>query len=178
MKGLAMRRLLLTTLVGSFAVLFNAVPGNRAMACWCNRVYTSYYVDPCVSCTTVPACSTTMCCPTSGCAATSCYTTAQHCYMEPQVTYRVVTRLEPQTFYVRRSYYDPFSCCDRSYYVPATQFVSHSYQVPVTTYVQRCYVESTNACPVSPNSSGSDSDSSGGESRPSDRNVPGPLKRP
>jgi hypothetical protein len=150
-----MRRAFLTVVVTVFAVLSVAAPANQAMACWCNRVYTSYYYDPCVSCPapTVTTCAAPAC--VSTCAApacltpTSCYTSSeQRCYLEPQVSYRIVTRLEPQTFYVRRAYYDPFSCCSRSYYYPATQYVERSYQVPVTSYVQRCYLEPQTVCPT------------------------------
>jgi hypothetical protein len=141
-----MRRVFLTVLVAGFAVLGAVAPANQAMAGWCNRVYTSYYFDPCVSCP-IPTVAT---CAAPACVTpTTCYTTSeQRCYLEPQVSYRFVTRLEPQTYYVRRAYYDPWSCCSRSYYVPATTYVERSYQVPVTSYVQRCYVEPQTVCPT------------------------------
>src|SRR5262245_54157073 len=79
-------------------------PANQAHACWNRRAYTSYYIDPCVSCVTpsVQSCATNggcSTCPLSGCA-TPC---EPRCYLEAQVGYRVVTQLEPQTAYVRRS---------------------------------------------------------------------------
>src|SRR5262245_59891038 len=133
--------------IPTFAILA-AVTGlffgpQQASACWCSRVYTSYYVDPCVTCSsTATQCSIPQ---------TNCYTSCeQRCYLEPLVACGVVTRLEPQTFYVRRSYYDPISCCQRSYYTPATQLVERAYQIPVTTYVQRCYSEASNGSTSQP----------------------------
>jgi hypothetical protein len=159
--------------VGTFAALCVFAPASNAMACWCNRVYTSYYVDPCVSCP-APA--------VSSCPTTSCYTTStQRCYLEPQVSYRYVTQLEPRTYYVRRAYYDPYTCCNRSYYTPATQYVARSYQIPTTSYVQRCCWEPQSACPTSTSQPASNGDSNGTRSttpQPATRNEDGSLERP
>ena len=113
--------------------------GSEAAACLCNRVYTSYYVDCCATCPSSPVQS---CVPQTTCATT----TVQRCYWVPENTYRTMTRLEPRAVYVRRSYYDPLTCCYRSYYAPSTQFVQVSYQVPVTSYVQRWVEEPQTVC--------------------------------
>jgi hypothetical protein len=162
-----MRALFLTlaAIVGS-----GAFTSQQAAACWCNRLYTSYYVDPCVTCPTAsqPACSIPQ---------ANCYTACeQRCYLEPQIGYQVVTRLEPQTFFVRRSYYDPISCCQRSYYWPATQLVERAYQVPVTSYVQRCYTDPGSTSQPARNGSQGESES-GVQSESGDRGESG-LDRP
>jgi hypothetical protein len=66
--------------------------------------------------------------------------------LEAQTSYVTQTVLEPTVGYVRRSYYDPLSCCYRSYLQPTTQYVQRAYQVPVTNHVQRCSVEPVTTC--------------------------------
>src|SRR5262245_62629097 len=93
------------TILTAVAGLCIVLP-SRASACWCSRVYTSYYQDPCVTCST-SSCPTTACSTaltSCGTSQSGCYASCeQRCYLEPQVACRVVPRLEPQTFYVRRS---------------------------------------------------------------------------
>lgn len=180
---LGLRHLSVTAIAAACAF----ASANQAHACWNRRVYTSYYVDPCVSCVTpsVQSCATGGSCST--CPISSCATACEpRCYLESQVGYRVVTRLEPQTAYIRRSYYDPYRCCDRSYLIPTTQFVQRSYQIPVTTYVQRCCSEPV--CPASyespaakRQSNGSDEGSQSGEGKGLERPIfrePAPAPAP
>jgi hypothetical protein len=174
-----MKSLLNITVLTAVTGLCIVLP-NQASACWCGRVYTSYYQDPCVSCPTV-ACPTAACATASvSCGTSDCYVPcAQRCYLEPQVASRLVTRLEPQTFYVRRSYYDPIGCCERSYYLPAVQLVERAYEVPVVSYVQRCYGEPSNGSSSQPVRNGyrTDRDQESPAPQPSERGGPG-LDRP
>jgi hypothetical protein len=54
--------------------------------------------------------------------------------------------MSPQTSFVRRSHYDPATCCNRTYLEPVTQYVERSYQVPITTHVKRCSTEPVRTC--------------------------------
>src|SRR5262245_21349966 len=166
-------RTLLSIAIQAAIIGLAVLPTNQASACWCNRVYTRYYVDPCVSCSGTPQYSTLQ----SSCQA-SCYTAcAQSCYVEPQVGYRIMTRLEPQMFYVRRSSYDPLSCSERSYYYPATQLIEREYQVPVTTYVSCCYTEPSSCSTFEPARNGNQSDEDTPAPKPAERINP-ELDRP
>ena len=118
---------------------------GEAQAYWCSPAYTSCcYYDPCVSCTPVVTQSCYV--PQTTCTTVFATTSVQRCYLEPRTAYRTVTRLEPQYTYVRRSYYDPFSCCYRSYLVPTTHYVRRAYSVPFTSYVQRCSLQPVTYC--------------------------------
>jgi hypothetical protein len=126
----------------AFAVF---APAQVSEANWCRRVFTRSYYDPCVSCPTVvrsysvPVVAT---CPTTSCATTS----VERCYYEPITNYEMRTLMQPQTSFVRRSYYDPVTCCNRTYLEPVTQYVERSYQVPITTHVKRCSTEPVTTC--------------------------------
>lgn len=122
------------------------VPARVSEACWCSRVFTRSYCDPCVSCAPATRC----CAPVAACPTTSCSTAnVERCYYEPQTTYETRTLMTRQTSYVRRSYYDPWTCCNRSYLEPVSQWVERSYQVPVTSYVKRCSTEPVTTCMTS-----------------------------
>ena len=119
---------------------------RESEACWCSRVFTRSYCDPCVSCAPVTRC----CAPVAVCPTTSCSTAnVERCYYEPQTTYETRTLMTRQTSYVRRSYYDPWTCCNRSYLEPVSQWVERSYQVPITSYVKRCSTEPVTTCTTS-----------------------------
>jgi len=133
--------------VGAAAAVL--VPARVADACWCSRAYTRSYFSPCVTCPTVsrsyyvPVVAR---CPTTSCGTTCTTTNVERCYYEAQTVYTIRTVLQPTTAYVRRSYYDPVTCCYRSYLTPTTQFVERSYQLPMTTWTQRCSTEPTTSC--------------------------------
>jgi hypothetical protein len=134
--------------VAAAAVTFIAA-SDTARACWCSRAYTASYYDPCVACPTVARsyyvpvdAPVVAACPTTSCSTVN----VQRCYYEPQTVYQTQTVLEPQVSYVRRSYYDPLTCCYQSYLVPTTQYVQRSYQVPVTSWSKRCATEPVQSC--------------------------------
>ena len=133
-------------LAGAALAVFG--PARVSEACWCSRVFTRSYYDPCVSCAPVARCYS--CAPVAACPTTSCSTTnVERCYYEPQTIYETRTLMQPQLTYVRRSYYDPMRCCNRSYLSPVIQHVERSYQVPVKTYVKRCSTEPVTSCTTS-----------------------------
>jgi len=120
---------------------------RESEACWCSRVFTRSYWDPCVSC--VPAsCRTPV--AVTACPMTSCSTSSvERCYYEPQTTYETRTLMSPQTSFVRRTYYDPVTCCNRTFLEPVTQWVERSYQVPVQGWTKRCTTEPVTTCTTS-----------------------------
>jgi hypothetical protein len=83
------------------------------------------YCNPCQTCTTSYVCRS---------------------YMEPQVCNTTRCAIEAQPAVVRRSYWDPCSCCYRTYYESTTTYVRRCYSVPVTTYVQRSYLQPVTTC--------------------------------
>ena len=130
-------------LAGAALAVFG--PARVSEACWCSRVFTRSYYDPCVSCPTVVrsySVPVVAACPTTSCSMTN----IERCYYEPVTTYETRTLMSPQTSYIRRSYYDPGTCCYRSYLEPVTQYVERSYQVPITTHVKRCSTEPVKTC--------------------------------
>ncbi|GEM_PF-6562622 len=139
----------LRVLAGLAAAVVSMWSTGSAEACWCSRAYTASYYDPCVSCPTVArsyyvpvAAPVAAACPTTSCSTVN----VQRCYYEPQTIYQTQTVVEPQVSYVRRSYYDPLTCCYQSYLVPSTQYVERSYQVPVTSWSKRCSTEPVQSC--------------------------------
>jgi hypothetical protein len=130
-------------LAGAALAVFS--PARVSEACWCSRVFTRSYYDPCVSCPTVVrsySAPVVAACPTTSCSTTN----VERCYYEPVTTYETRTLMSPQSSFIRRSYYDPVTCCNRSYLEPVTQYVERSYQVPITTHVKRCSTEPVKTC--------------------------------
>ena len=135
----------LLAVCGVVAVLGSA---RISDACGCRRVYTSCSWQRCIATPTIRTCGfSTATCPTTGIA--SCpIPNVERCYLEPQTTYVTQSRLEAQVRYVRRSYYDPVTCCYQTYWEPATQYVERAYQVPLTRWVRRCSAETTATNPL------------------------------
>ena len=135
----------LRPLVLAGAALAVFAPARVSEACWCRRVFTRSYYDPCVSCPTVVrsySVPIVAACPTTSCSTTN----VERCYYEPVTTYETRTLMSPQTSFIRRSYYDPGTCCYRSYLEPVTRYVERSYQVPITTHMKRCSTEPVQSC--------------------------------